>query len=60
MVDWLVDRAMSGHPRTRLRRQTRIAERIAGAVLGLLLGAAVLAWATWAVVECMGDGRAWR
>ena len=48
------------HERTRLRRQTRIAERIAGAVLGLVIAAAVLAWATWAVVMCMGDGRAWR
>ena len=46
--------------RTHLRRQTRIAERIAGAVLGLAIAAAVLAWATWAVVMCMGDGRAWR
>ena len=48
------------HPRTRLRRQTRLAERIAGAVLGLAIAATVLAWATWAVVMCMGDGRAWR
>ena len=48
------------HSRTRLRRQTRIAERIAGAVIGLAITALLIGWIAVEAMAVMGQKEAWR